>query len=64
MWFRRSEPKVNLEAEKAIRESKKNLEKVQAREAEVHEVAEASRKFRRENHFATDLQHVFGGPKT
>lgn len=62
MWFQRiRKPKTNPDAEKAIRDSEESLRKVQARTQEVHEVAEASRKFRRENHFAIDLQNVFGG---
>lgn len=68
MWFLRVHdkqvPPVSPDAEKAVQESKKALRQVKARDKEVHEVAEASRKFRRENHFAVDLQRAFGGRAT
>lgn len=61
MWFQRNKvPKPHPEAEKAVLESKQVLRRVQARTEEVHEVAEASREFRRQNHFADSLQQIFG----
>lgn len=68
MWSRRIRDKkletACPEAAKAVKESKKALQRVEARTQEVHEVAEASRKFRRENHFSADLQNAFGGKTT
>lgn len=59
MWHRRVEK--DPDAEKAVREAKKNLAAVKARDPEVHRVAEESKRLRRENHFAQDLQQLFEG---
>lgn len=62
MWFRRTrKPKISPEAERALHDSRVSLLKIKARDAEVHAVAEASRRFRRENHFRNDLEKAFGG---
>lgn len=57
MWFRRDR-KEDPEAKKALREAYQHLEEVQSRSEEVHRVAEASREFRRRNHFAEDLSQI------
>lgn len=57
----RKKRKINPEAERALQESRVSLHRIKARSEEVHEVAEASRRFRRENHFRTDLEKAFGG---
>ena len=68
MWFQRIRDRklntISPDAARAVRESKRALRRVQARTDEVHEVAEASKKFRKENHFAADLQAIFGGRTT
>lgn len=50
-------------AEAALAAARAQLEEIKKRETEVAEVAEASRKFRKENHFAQDLQQLFEGGK-
>ena len=68
MWFPRIHdpevPSSNPAAARAVLESKKALRRVQARSQEVAEVVEASKKFKKENHFAEDLQNIFGGRAT
>lgn len=58
MLFRRTR-KTSPEAEKAVQEAQAHLQTVQSREPEVHRIAEASKRFRRENHFAESLQRLF-----
>lgn len=61
MWFQRNKAPRVTEAQKALLEAKLHQKEVSERETEVHEVAEASRNLRRDNHFAEDLQALFGG---
>ena len=63
LFHRKTQPK-SREAENARYAAEISLHTIQGREAEVHAVAEASKKFRRENHFANALQDLFeiGGP--
>lgn len=61
MFFRKTKgPKVT-DAQRALAEAQSHLSEVEAREDEVHKVAEESRNLRRNNHFAEDLQQLFGG---
>lgn len=68
MWYPRIRDRgattISPEAAEAVKDSKRALRRVQARTQEVREVAEASKRFRRENHFAADLQNIFGGKTT
>lgn len=59
MFLARRVRVVNPEAEAAAKAAKKALKHVRARGEEVRKVSEASREFRRKNHFAEDLQLLF-----
>lgn len=61
MCFRRSRKPRVTEAKIALTEAKAHLHKVEEREPEVKQVAEESKKLRRNNHFAQDLQSIFEG---
>lgn len=63
MWFIRRKPKPDMESQKALYLAEKHLEQVKAREPEVQKVVEASREFRRRNHFAEDLTALIKGGK-
>lgn len=64
MCFRRSRKPRVTEAKLALTEAQAHLHRVEEREPEVTKVAEESKKLRRENHFAADLQTLFeGGPR-
>jgi len=64
MCFRRTRKPRDTEATRALNEAKQHLHQVEERQPEVRKVAEASKKLRRENHFAMDLQNLFeGGPR-
>jgi len=58
MFFRRRS-KGLAESEKALQDADQNLERVKARDEEVHEVAEALKTMRERNHFAEQLQLIF-----
>lgn len=60
MCFRRTR-KSNPEAERALAEAKEHLTEARDRNQEVRSVAEASKEFRRKNHFADQLQTLFEG---
>lgn len=60
MWFQKTSP-PNLDADKALRDAEKNLKRVQQRDPEIRAITEASKEFRRKNHFAADLQALFEG---
>ena len=59
MWYRRNER--DPAAAMALREAERHLAEAKTRDAEVHKLAKASKKFRRKNHFAEDLQRLFEG---
>lgn len=59
MCLRRTKEKKDTPAKRAISEAQKHLRAVEQRDVEVKKVSEASKKFRRENHFAQDLQALF-----
>lgn len=62
MWPRKSKKKHgDTEAKRALKEAEEHLREAKAREVEVHELATASKTFRRENHFSKDLQAALFG---
>jgi len=62
MIFHRSK-KADPAAKRALEQADEHLKQVQSRSEEVHHIAEASREFRRRNHFAEDLYPILYGRK-
>lgn len=56
MWFRSQNDKKD--SEKALADAKRNLKRVQKRNEEVSEVADALKKIRERNHFAEELEAI------
>lgn len=59
MCFRKTRKPEVTEAKLALNEAMTHLHEVEEREPEIHRITEESRKLRRENHFAADLQAIF-----
>lgn len=59
MWFQRRD-RSSEESHKALRDAKKNLDRIENRGDEVSELAEAFKEFRARNHFAEQLEEIIG----
>lgn len=58
MWFRSH--RTNGESKRALEDADKHLQEVKKRTPEVHAIAKSLREIREKNHFAEQLQVIFG----